>query len=126
MADYREISQEYARGGIGAAFFVNSGAAVALLSQASELISAGLADDLSTAVLYWATGTLLASATWIVAFVSTRYVDKSEREVTLQSKHLRAADRYMCAGLILLVLSLFSFAAGCFSMAMALKILVAQ
>lgn len=37
MADYREISQEYARGGIKAALFVNGGAAVALLSQVAEL-----------------------------------------------------------------------------------------
>lgn len=122
MADYREISQEYARGGIGAAFFVNSGAAVALLSQAAELISAGLADDLSTAVYWWASGTILAAATWIVAFFSTRYVDKSEREAVDEVRHLQTSDRLMVAGVVLVVSSLISFAAGCICMAMALRL----
>lgn len=125
MADYREISQEYARGGIGAAFLVNSGAAVALLSQAADLISAGLASDLATAVYWWAFGTISASVTWIVAFLSTRYVDKSDREASLQGEHLRTSDRYMIVGILLTALSLCCFAAGCVSMAIALKLPIA-
>ncbi|RWQ42864.1 MAG: hypothetical protein EOS21_07110 [Mesorhizobium sp.] len=37
MADYWEISQEYAKSAIGAAMLINAGASVAVLSQVAEL-----------------------------------------------------------------------------------------
>ncbi|WP_275787723.1 hypothetical protein [Pararhizobium gei] len=113
MADYREISQGYAHQGINAAFLINGGAAIALLSQASDLREGGLGTVVATAMLIWAAGTLLASATWLLAFVSTRYVDKSEREEHLEEAHLARSNAYMMASVITVMVSLGLFAAGC-------------
>lgn len=38
MADYREISQEYAQGAIKACILINAGAAAALLTQSAKFI----------------------------------------------------------------------------------------
>lgn len=115
MADYREISQEYARQGINAAFLLNGGAAVALLSQTAELIKLNLTAIVSQAMLIWAAGTILAALTWVVAFASTRYVDKSEREHS--PAHLGTSDVLMVVGLILVISSLGMFAWGCVALA---------
>jgi hypothetical protein len=117
MADYREISQEYAQQGIRAAILINAGAAVALLSQAAELIKADMARQVATAMLCWAIGTLLAAVTWLLAFLSTRYVDKSEREPDCHRRHLRTSDRLMFAGLCAICLALIAFVGGCVSLA---------
>lgn len=79
MADYREISQQYAQGAIQAGIILNGGAAIAVLSQATRLISVGLAGPLRFAMLCWILGTFFAAVTWVLAFSSTRLVDKSER-----------------------------------------------
>ena len=80
MADYREISQTYARGGINAMFTLNGGAAIALLTQVGELMKQGLADEVGDAMFYWACGAAIAAFTWMLAFISTRYVDKDLEE----------------------------------------------
>jgi intracellular sulfur oxidation DsrE/DsrF family protein len=117
VADYREISQQYAQKGIGAAFLVNSGAAVALLSQAGDLIKAGLADDVARGMMVWACGTTLAAITWVLAFLATRYVDKSVVEDS--SAHLATSNKLMLAGLVSVILSLAFFVAGCLVVARA-------
>lgn len=113
MADYREISQQYAQQGINAAILVNGGAAVALLSQATGLRGAGLADDVAYAMIAWAAGVVTAVATWMLAFLSTRYVDKSERETGLEAAHLKLSDTLMKWGLALVLLSVLLFGVGC-------------
>jgi len=113
MADYREISQEYAKQGINAAFLLNGGAAVAILTQASDLAEKGYASALVAGLLTWAIGTGIAAVTWILAFASTRYVDKSEREVGLEEAHLKTSDRYMLAGIVALLISIVLFGVGC-------------
>ena len=118
MADYREISQQYAQGGIKAVILLNGGAAIALLSQAAGLLSIGLIDEVILPMVLWATGTTLGGATWVLAFLSTRYVDKSEQERPAVRAHLQTSDRYMASALILIALSLASFAAGCFALAL--------
>lgn len=117
MADYREISQEYARQAINAAFILNGGAAVALLSQVSGLLEKGLSGGVRQALMIWALGTVLAALTWVFGFISTRYVDKSEREPGLEKQHLRTSDRWMLAGLIAVLVSIAVFALGCYRMA---------
>ncbi|MBP1859788.1 hypothetical protein [Rhizobium herbae] len=117
MADYREISQEYAKQAINAAFILNGGAAVAVLSQASGLLEKGLSTGVRQALMIWALGTILAALTWVFGFLSTRYVDKSERESALESKHLRTADLWMLAGLIAVLLAIVAFATGCYVLA---------
>ena len=119
MADYREISQEYAQQGIKGAFLLNGGAAVALLSQAADLKANGLASSVSGGLQIWALGTALAAATWVLAFLSTRYVDKSEREADKKGGHLRISDGLMLAGLITVGLSILFFLLGCIVLASA-------
>lgn len=119
MADYREISQEYARQGINAAFLLNGGAAVALLSQAAALRDQGLAGAISCGLLTWAAGTAIAALTWVLAFLSSRFVDKSERETEAKERHIRTSDRYMTAGLVSVIASIALFAIGCIALARA-------
>ncbi|WP_296077779.1 hypothetical protein [uncultured Agrobacterium sp.] len=119
MADYREISQEYAKQGINAAFLLNGGAAVAMLTQAGDLAEKGYAPALTGGLLLWAAGTSIAAATWILAFISTRYVDKSEREKGLEKKHLATSDRFMMAGVVTLLISIGLFGSGCWLVARA-------
>ena len=116
-ADYREISQEYAQGGIKAALLINGGAAVALLSQAAEVAHAGMADSATSAMIVWAFGVFAAAGAWLVAFMSTRYVDKSEREENKTEAHLKTADIFMNVGLGLIAASLICFLVGSISIA---------
>lgn len=112
MADYREISQTYAREGIRTVIVLNAGAAAALLSQATQLIEKGLAAGARAAMIIWASGATLGVLAWLFAFTSTRYVDKSEREAGAEARHLRTSDRHMSVGAILFLLSLICFGAG--------------
>ena len=116
-ADYREISQEYAQGGIKAALLINGGAAVALLSQVAELAKAGIADSATSAIIVWAFGVFAAAGAWLVSFMSTRYVDKSEREENKTEAHLKTADIFMNVGLGLIAASLICFLVGSISIA---------
>jgi energy-converting hydrogenase Eha subunit H len=120
VADYREISQEYAKQGINAAFLLNGGAAVALLSQTAALREQGLSGAISTGMLIWAAGTVVAAVTWVLAFLSTRYVDKSEREPMHTQSHLQRSDAFMAAGLIAVLASIVLFSVGCWVLAKSL------
>jgi Kef-type K+ transport system membrane component KefB len=117
MADYRTISQEYARGGINAALLVNGGAAVALLSQAADLQKAGLSAGVEVALIWWAFGVAMAALVWLLGFVSTRYVDKHKREN--DAAHLIRSDRFMWAGAAAFLLSLGCFCVGSYFLAIA-------
>ena len=112
MADYREISQEYAKEGIKAALLINGGAAIALLSQAAELVKAGLTDEVTSAMISWTLGTCIAASTWILSFLSTRFVDKSDREAERRTRHLKSSDRFMIAGIFAVIVSLLCFLVG--------------
>jgi hypothetical protein len=118
MADYREISQQYAQGGIKAAILLNGGAAVALLSQVSDLIDAKLSDEVWWSMVCWSVGTFLGACTWIVAFYSTRLVDRFERA---EVRTLQPSNVFMQLGLLALAFSLICFLIGCLSLAFALR-----
>ena len=119
VADYREISQEYAKEGIKAATLINAGAAIALLSQGAALIKEGLAGEIRTAMLCWAAGVVFGVLTWILAFSSTRFVDKSEREHD-RVRLTIISNRFMLAGQIAILVALICFIAGCTSLAIGL------
>lgn len=121
MADYREISQEYAKGCLVALTTVNGGAAVALLSQAADLLAADLAASLVWPMAMWSAGTTCALIVWVVGFVSTRLVDKSEREPALAGKHIATSDRFMAAGIVLALGSIAFFVGGCVALAVSLR-----
>lgn len=117
MSDYREISQQYAQGGIKAAILLNGGAAIAVLSQAAELMKRGLACEIRIAMLLWVTGASIAALIWFFAFMSARFVDKSERNPEKERDHIRTSDLYMKWGQYFLAASLGCFLVGCFVLA---------
>ncbi|MFK4823746.1 hypothetical protein ACI0FM_02945 [Paenochrobactrum sp. BZR 588] len=112
MADYREISQSYARAAVNTSVILNGGAAIALMNQMSSLIGSGFGPIIFWPITLWAAGAFLAGITYPVAFLSSRYVDKSEREPSKEAAHIKIADKLMLAGLISNVLSFLLFAAG--------------
>jgi len=116
VADYREISQQYAKEGIRTCILLNGGAAVALLSQSMELYRENLINVVAFAMGFWAAGASMAASVWLVSFLSTRFVDKSERESGLEEDNLRISNIYMNVGLILTVGSLLFFIFGCASL----------
>lgn len=117
MADYRDISQQYAQGAIKAVTLLNGGAAVALLSQVSSLLTTPLASAIRIPMTLWAFGTALGGAVWILGFLSTRHVDKSERELGLEGVNLTISNRHMYTGVLVLIASLACFLAGCIYLA---------
>ena len=76
MADYRQISQDYAQGGIKAAILINGAAAIAVLSQLGKLANQGLGMEVVIALVLWGIGVSCGAATWVLCFfqpfVSTR------------------------------------------------------
>jgi hypothetical protein len=113
MADYREISQGYAKSAINASMIVNAGAALALLSQLGTIAEYRLLSAVKPAMDMWSFGILLAGLAWIAAFLSARYVDKSEREPDMSDAHLKNSNIMMGAGLLLVVASMGLFIGGC-------------
>lgn len=85
MADYREISQEYAQGGFKAVALLNGGAAVAILTQLSELKE--LAQPVLVASSFWAAGITLSALAWIAAFISDMSTNTNGSASLLISKH---------------------------------------
>jgi hypothetical protein len=108
VADYREISQQYAQGGFKAVALLNGGASVAILTQLPEL--GDLAQPVLVASSFWAAGITLSALAWLAAFLSTRYVDKHEREGI--SAHLDASNTWMYAAILAVLVSLALFVAG--------------
>jgi hypothetical protein len=88
VADYREISQAYAPGAIKGAVLINGAAAVAILSQVSNLAS--IRFEVTWALLLWAAGVFFGALTWLLAFISTRYEEKAEQEK--QPRHRRTSN----------------------------------
>lgn len=111
MADYREISQEYAQGGIKAVALLNGGAAVAILTQLKDL--SALAQPVLVSSIFWAIGLTACSLAWMAAFISARHVDNSERSSGGTSDaHITTSNNWMYAGLFLVIFSLAMFLAG--------------
>lgn len=112
MSDPRTMAQEYGREGIRALMIINGGAAVGLLSQASELINMQLGDDVASALLAWATGLVLAVVCWLFGFLSLRHLDRSTENEATHSNEITLSNRYLFSGQIAFVLSLAAFVAG--------------
>ncbi|WP_137702955.1 hypothetical protein [Marimonas lutisalis] len=106
MADYREISQEYAQGAIKASVLLNSGAIVICLSQLDEMIQHVGRWSFACAILLYVFGTLFGAVTWVLAFLSTRHVDRKQLG---QEETYERADQYMFGGFFSIVVSLLMF-----------------
>lgn len=109
MADFREISQEYALGAIKAAILVNGGAAVAVLSQLSALSSLASLKATTMSMLVFVFGVLFATSTWGFGFLSTRHVDRAQRG---EDRDYSVANIYMTIGLLMFFASLLCFLIG--------------
>lgn len=115
MADYREISQVYAQEGIKAALLINSGAAVALLTQATTLIEKDLVNAVFWPMIAWVIGTSISTLLWILAFTSARLVDKStvEQRPDLEER----SNRWMNRGVLGFFLAIACFCFGALTLA---------
>lgn len=109
MADYREISQHYAQGAIKAVVLLNSGALVASLSQLDSVFKLAPPEVYAISAASWLVGTALGAVVWILAFTSTRHVDKAERGET---NSYAKADFWMAIGTIVWLVSLCLFCFG--------------
>jgi len=120
MADYRDISQEYAQDAIKAAFTLNGGASIAILSQISNL-KGNITDlVLGLVLLFWCFGVTLSTITWGLGFYLTRYVDKSERENDISGDLINTANDYMAWGFGCIFASIAAFFLGAVLLALAL------
>jgi len=120
MADYREISQEYAQGAIKASFTLNGGASIAILSQISKLEDNVPDLILGLVLLLWCLGVALSTITWVLGFASTRYVDKSERENDVSGNLINTANDYMAWSLRCIFASIATFFLGAVLLALTL------
>tara|TARA_R110001583_G_C5609481_1_gene405192 strand:- start:144 stop:533 length:390 start_codon:yes stop_codon:yes gene_type:complete len=122
LADYREISQQYAKAAINSAFLVNGGAATALLTQISGLMNAGYGRVVILPMIFWTVGVFVASFIWLVAFSSTRFVDKSmdSEDDNKPWENIRYSNNYMLLGVFLVVLSLTLFLVGAITLGMSI------
>ena len=109
MADYREISQQYAQGAIKAVILVNGGAAVAVLSQVSTLLRLLDHQLVACALFVFLIGVSFGLATWLFGFLSTRYVDIAERS---EIPNYWVADCFQALGSLFLILGIFCFLGG--------------
>ena len=82
-----------------------------MLSQATNLASRGLAWNVKYALSAWALGVLAGVVTWLFGFVSTRYVDKSDKGPDRKA-HIRISDRWMWARIVALLAAAGLFCAG--------------
>ena len=116
MADYRELSQVYANEAIKAVSVLNGGAALALLTQTSDLVEAKLGDIYFSPMCWWTAGLVIATLLWTFAFASTRYVDKGEREN--DAAHISKSNLWMYAALFGFFISVVCFAVGAVTLAL--------
>jgi len=109
MADYREISQQYAHGAIKAVILVNGGAAVAVLSQVSTLLLLLDHQMVGYALLAFLIGVSFGLVTWLLGFFSNRYVDIAERS---EIPDHGVANLFQRLGAIALLLGVIGFLGG--------------
>ncbi len=113
-ADFRAISQDYAQGAIRAAILVNGGAAVALLSQLTQLSASLPRWAIGWAFVAFVAGAGLGAVTWLLGFLSTRHVDRTLRG---QNPDYTLANAWMVAAEIAIITAIVSFLAGCLLLA---------
>jgi len=88
---------------------LNSGATLALITQAQQLLSLFSRTTIGVSILLWIAGIICGSAAWIAGFSSTRHVDRTERG---KPEDMKSADSLMHVGVCLVVLSLSLFSVG--------------
>ena len=116
MADYREISQHYAQGAIKAIILVNGGSAIAVISQLKELSNLLSRCAIGLSLILFVAGVAVGVVCWIVAFISTRYVDRAVRG---EDPDYSIANQWMFCGQVLAVLGVVFFLSGTLLLAFA-------
>lgn len=113
MRSARAMAQEYAKSGFASLLALNGGAAVTMLTQATDLIDMGLADEVAWALVAWALGAALVPLGWLFGFISLRFLDRSEDVGASPAREIGISNRYLFAGEIAFLLSLILFVTGC-------------
>lgn len=120
-ADYRVISQQYAQGAIKAVILINAGAALAILSQITDLQVILPAWAIGVSLIAYVLGVSLGATAWMFGFMSTRYVDKRIRgEVSDYSE----SNKWMGYAQIAIVSGLLAFV--CSGLLLASQLLLCQ
>ena len=71
MADYRDITQEYAKGAIKTVILISAGSIIAILNQLPEISKLASLWSLKLAMTAWVFGIVFGVLSWILAFKST-------------------------------------------------------
>lgn len=126
MADYREITQEYAKGAIKAVMLLNAGAALAILSQFSSIVTVSNSDAVKCAMIAWIVGILFGFFTWVGGYVATiefgNYYQSREGEGPTNETAFKKGNFYTRTTTVLLFISLLLFVAGCLEILINLNI----
>ncbi|WP_323781566.1 hypothetical protein [Leisingera sp.] len=112
--DFRAISQDYAQGAIRASILINGGAAVALLSQLTNLSTALPKWAVGWAMVAFVAGVSAGALTWLFGFLSTRHVDRTLRGQDLDYSR---ANAWMVAAEVGVLVAVLLFLIGCLLLA---------
>lgn len=119
MADYREITQDYAKGAIKTVILVNAGGIIATLNQLEEITKFASTNSLKWAMAIWVFGIVFGVAAWACGYVSTVNYGNFD-EFKNSSENVNEANGYHNSGgsfarytAITIFLSLLSFVLGC-------------
>ena len=107
----------FAKGGIGAAIAINSGALIASLSQADSLIALTGRSFFADAIVAWAVGVSAAAIAWVFAIVAASGFANGQKKLELWAAG---------AGIVAVLLSISLFLLGFFSIAQGIPSLPAQ
>lgn len=121
MADYREITQEYAKGAIKTVILVNAGGIIATLNQLSEVLKFASPYSLKWAMVIWVIGIVFGVASWALGYMSTTQFGNSDEikmsaNITRSSqseKYNDRANKYANRTAIAILMSLVCFVTGC-------------
>ncbi len=119
MADYREITQEYAKGAIKTVILINAGSIVAILNQLPEISKLTSLWSLKLAMSAWIFGILFGVLSWILAFKSTiefgNFYESNQSPKQNDQANIfhDTGNQFTAYAVNSIFLSLFVFVVGC-------------
>ncbi len=111
MADYREITQEYAKGAMKTVVLINAGGIIATLNQFAEITKFASTGSLKCAMTMWVFGIVFGVFSWVAGYAST--VGFGNYQETNQNSYHDHGNLYAKIAAIMIGLSLSAFIAGC-------------
>ncbi len=111
MADYRDITQEYAKGAMKTVVLINAGGVIATLNQFAEITKFASTGSLKCAMTMWIFGIAFGVFSWVAGYAST--VGFGNYQETNKDSFHKDGNFYAKIAAITIGLSLFAFIAGC-------------